>query len=156
MGWYGCTIGNYSITMHDSTFEYVKRSKPKEYYEKYMVNTYFRNGSAKEIEKDYPLTLFGEVVKLKKYYDFNPSHPIWTMLGKLLMNEIKARKLSLLGTVELTVYREKDYPTYFLTSEVRSEKMELNNIGGVLHCINSFEDYVWVEQKGLRFNQLKK
>ena len=156
MGWYGNNIGGYTLTMHDAVFEHVKKGQPKEYYENYGVSLYFKDGDGKETELGYPLSLFIKIVKRTKHHSFEP---LWdkgmgVILGEILFDILKAKKVSMLGTVELLIYRPDNVLKYFLISQIGATDIELNNTGGVIHTINSYDDIRWLHANGMEFRML--
>lgn len=154
MGWFGNSIGDYDATIHDSTFEYVKDGKPKEYYEKYKVSVYFRNPSRVEVKKEFPLLLFGKIKKRKKYYEFivDLETGVSKILGDLLFDWLTEQKIKLRGIVKLWVHIEdRKFKEYFMVSEIGAKKIELDNKGGVQHFITTHSELIWVRQNGLEF-----
>lgn len=174
MGFFGAQIGNYSMNLHDSIYDDVKKSKPKEYYEKYRVDIEFNkdlnNGYVDRESLCFPLTMFGKIKKLKKYYTFDFD----INLGPILFDELKKRMIVLDGICELSVYIGEDdkgkrrWKTYYLTSEIGKTTIELSDYEGsiyqpckeydyilypVIHKIKSYDDLLWLNKNGLEFVQ---
>lgn len=42
MGWYGASIGNYSMYTHESIYDHVRNPHSKEFFEKFKVEIEFK------------------------------------------------------------------------------------------------------------------
>ena len=156
MGGYIGSIGKYTILMGDYVFDYVKRSKPLEYYKNYKIKCEFRNDITHEYEDvEYPLHLFGEIKKLKKYYEFIPDFN----LEKILWDELIKREIEIIGYVYVTVFVSGGYFAddvwnyYFLQTPINGDLVELSNKNSQKYNIKKYEDFKWLHKHGLQFSQ---
>jgi hypothetical protein len=153
MGWIGTQIGNYSMLIHDSIYDKVKKPHSKDFFEKCMVDVEFSNQKDKEHLK-FPLTMFGTMRKINKYYQFEFDYNI----SLILFNELKKRKIVLYGNCELSIHCGKDnygkdvWKTYYLNSPIGDENIKLSTIPNEYPLL-SHDDFLWILRNGMNFVQ---
>ena len=159
MGWQGASIGNYSMYIHDSIWDSVRKPRSKESLEKQMVDVYFKNrkkGDEYEQILKFPLTLFGKMKKINKFYEFE----LDINLSPILFLELKKRGILLSGHGELNHYCGKDddggsvWKTYYLNSPIGDENIKLSTIPNV-YSLTSHEDFLWLLRNGFEFKQIQ-
>ena len=175
MGGYAGSIGDYALYMDDYVFDYVKDGKPKEYYEKYMVDLTlkhylpgFKNEYSWVVERNkeewelkVPLLKLGFIKKLRKYYEFYPSYN----LQKLLWEEIHKRKIKIEGYIYISNFLENDdedsderniWFYYYLTTPIGDEKIKLESFSEnelpPKYILRNYDENMWVHQHGLEFS----
>lgn len=155
--------------MGDYVFDYVKCSKPQEYYENYMIDMEFiqylegttkyrfyteRNKKTWNIK--IPLLRLGRLNKLKKYYEFIPDFN----LQKLMWEEIKKRGLTVEGYIYIGDWirgydeREDIWNYYYLTSKIGEEPIKLQSLTNdinILHNVSSYDEDTWIQRHSLNF-----
>jgi len=176
MGWGGASIGDFTLMVHDSVYDYVKQNRPKEYYEKYVVelefsqllegfkndNPWIVERNCNEWEVKIPLLRLGKIVKLKKNYRFE-----WDMdLIKLLWDEIQNRGFVVEGYVCVKSYYTDEngkniWKYYYLTSNIGEEPIKLQSSlkdeeKNMLHKIENYEQHIWIIKNGLDFYTMMK
>jgi len=151
MGGYIGQIGNYSLYLHDSIYDCVKKNKPIEYYENYKVNLTLKNNFNDEEEIEISLLELGKLNKLKKYYKFDFEFN----LTKILWNILEERHIKLSGKVFLYQFIDKDNCYYYyLQSKIGDVEVILKNACLILHNLNSYDDIIWLDNHALRFEQI--
>lgn len=162
MGWCFARIGNYSMEVHDSIYDYIKENQPKGYYEKKIIEINFYNGEKKE-ELQFPLTKIGKILivpkyfkeQVKRYYNFDFD---MTLIRPLLYEELVKRDIRLVGHGEVNVYLgdkgEKYYKPYYLYTEPCGVgDIKLSDGYKPLFKINSYKELTWFDENGITFVQ---
>lgn len=152
MGWYGSSIGKFTLLIHDSSFDfYLNKNKPKEWYENKIVHAEFKYDNNVE-DIDYPLVRFGGINKLKKYYRFELHMWETDILTILLLEEIKKRDLKIVGDVILNSYNKDTCTTYFLKSPIGDDNIILTNkMNSYPTIIETKEDIDWIYKNNLDY-----
>jgi hypothetical protein len=160
MGGYVATVGNYSIYYGDYQWDYVKRNKPKEYYQNYSFDAELsdnKTGEATEIK--IPFLILADIRLLKKYYDFkwkkgNPLH-------KFLYDHVKNKGEKIKAYIKIDThynrinYEREDWEeyytsSYYLRSPLGQEGTVRLSTTPKRYEIKSYDDFQWLEKHGLR------
>jgi hypothetical protein len=150
MGWYFSQIGNYSIEVHDSSVYDIEKSKSKEFYENYKVDVNFLKGN--KFEKiELPLSLFGKIVKLRKYYNFEFDIK---NLHTILYNELVKRDIKIIGYGEIQVHLgDQKWKSYYLNSIPCDTPIKLDDSFKPIFLIKSYKELTWFKENGISFVQ---
>lgn len=174
MGWYGGSIGDFRLLIHDSVHDHVKDKQSKEYYENYLVDAEFkqllpgfkeperpwmgRERNKNEWDLQIPLLMLGNIFKLKKNYRFE-----WNInLDKLMWEEIEKRGFIVEGYISIGKYCGKDnendskWNYFYLTSKIGEKPIKLetpinDNHNVKKHIVNNYYDHYWLMHNGLEF-----
>lgn len=152
MGWIGTTIGNYSLSIHDSELGYLRNSAPKEYFEKGTVTVHFKMlGTDKEEELKYSLMDFITIKKIKKYYTYGIDNYDMT---KMLFDLLKKKQIKVLGDIRLEILSKisGEWNSYFLTSPIGEKLITLNNETPIVVEVKKYEQFRWIVKNGLTFH----
>ena len=161
MSWCGSSIGNYSMYTHDSIYDKVRNPHSKEFFENFKVEVEFvkhidKRKNEKEKEILYlPLTMFGTMKPINKFYEFE----LDINMSPILFEELKKRGILLSGTCELAHYcgEDKDgtrvWKSYFLNSPIGDENIKLSTVPNI-YTLTFHDDFLWLRRNGLEFNQI--
>lgn len=155
MGRYIAGINEHYVYYGDWFWDYVKTSKPKEYYENMFVEVNYKNLITKEDKEiKIPITEFVNIKLLKKYYtwewkeiDYNPLHK-W--LYDYIKNELN-QKIEVY--IRLDVYpsesfwysnRDKYTYNYYLNSSIGDENIIITTKPKIME-ITDYSQYNWLK-----------
>jgi hypothetical protein len=161
MGWCFTRIGNYSMELHDSIYDYIRENQPKGYYEKKKIEINFCIGE--KIEKlQFPLTKLGKILivpkyvkgQVKRYYNFKFNI---SLLQPLLYDELVKRDINLIGHGEVNVHLgDSKWKSYYLYTEPCGVgDIKLSDCYKPLFKITSYKEFTWFAENGILFVQHK-
>ncbi|MFW6219749.1 MAG: hypothetical protein ACOC33_02830 [bacterium] len=154
MGRYVAKINEHYVEYGDYFWDYIKRRKPKEYYENKFVEVDYENlatGEEKQIK--IPITQFVKIRLLKKCYTWEWKKDDEGSLHKWLYNYIKNElKENIEVYVKLDVYptisywyneKEKYTYDYYLNSPIGDENIIITTKPKLME-ITDYSQYVWL------------
>jgi len=161
MGHYGARIGKYWMSFPDYNLANLRQqTSKKDYFDKRKVEVSFvqlKDGDNERTEETIKYSLT-QVIPSKKDHETNKYTLNWPRfdLQKTLYDELVKRKIELYVNphVHVPKYNDEKYNAvvYYLTSRLHGKIITLQSIKPVPYKITSYEDILWLDKNGLRYD----